>query len=290
MRNKIDKRLMLIALNETPGIGMKTIAMLHQKLDDLTVLQTCTQKELIQLGLTEKQASSFLAIQNKGIIDKRLAFYEKQDIQILTVADPDYPNMLKQIYQPPWVLYAIGDLSILGLPMIGIVGTRKPTPYGKKVTEQLAASLVQRGIGIVRGMARGIDSSAHRGALQVKGKTVAVLGGPADKIYPPENGQLYRQIAESGLILSEVPVGTPIHPGCFPLRNRIISGISLGIVVVEAAEQSGSLITVDRALEQGRDVFAVPGPIYSAKSKGTLNLIKEGCKMFTCTENILEEY
>ncbi|AHD05973.1 DNA processing Smf single strand binding protein-like protein [Paenibacillus larvae subsp. larvae DSM 25430] len=215
---------------DSTGIGMKTIAMLHQKLDDLTVLQTCTQKELIQLGLTEKQASSFLAIQNKGIIDKRLAFYEKQDIQILTVADPDYPNMLKQIYQPPWVLYAIGDLSILGLPMIGIVGTRKPTPYGKKVTEQLAASLVQRGIGIVSGMARGIDSSAHRGALQVKGKTVAVLGGPADKIYPPENGQLYRQIAESGLILSEVPVGTPIHPGCFPLRNRIISGISLGIV------------------------------------------------------------
>lgn len=290
MRSKIDNRMMLIALNETPGIGIKTIALLHQQLDELTILQTCTQKELTGLGLTGKQASSFLTVLNKGILDKRLALYEKQGIRILTIADPEYPPILKEIYQPPWVLYAIGDLSILDLPLIGIVGTRKPTPYGKKVTEHLAGSLVQRGAGIVSGMARGIDSFAHQGALQENGKTVAVLGGPVDTIYPPENDKLYRKITESGLVLSEVPGGTSIHPGCFPLRNRIISGISLGIVVVEAAEQSGSLITVDRAIEQGKDVFAVPGPIYSTQSKGTLHLIKDGCKMVTGVEDILEEY
>jgi DNA processing protein len=197
---------------------------------------------------------------------------------------------LKQTSQPPWVLYYKGNLQLLQRPSIAIVGTRVPTVYGKNTAEQFARTLARAGLCVVSGMARGIDSMAHKGALNEKGGTIAVLGCGVDIIYPLENNILYYEIARKGLILSEFPFGTEAQPGLFPLRNRIIAGLSVGTLVVEAALKSGSLITADQALDESRDVFAIPGPINSPKSQGTLTLIKAGAKLVVCAEDIIEDY
>ena len=209
----------------------------------------------------------------------------------MTVRDEAYPEILRQIPQPPWVLYYKGNLSLLKKPVLAIVGTRTPTVYGIKTAEELACSLSHSGFCVVSGLARGIDSAAHTGALKGNSGTIGVLGSGLDRVYPPENLPLYRAIAEKGLLLTEYPLGTPAHPGLFPQRNRIIAGLSLGTIVVEAAARSGSLITVEFALDASRDVFAVPGPVHSPKSQGTLDLIKKGAaKLITSVNDIIEEY
>ncbi len=247
--------------------------------------------QLKSFGLREDKARVVSGQLNEEFILERLGLYRKESAQIITIYDADYPPILKQVSQPPWILYALGRMELLGEPSIGIVGTRTPTAYGKKMAESLSFELSQAGMAVVSGLARGIDTEAHLGALKGKAGTIAVLGCPVDQVYPPENLSLYRDIAAQGVLISEYPIGTKVHPGLFfPLRNRIIAGLSLGVLVVEAAERSGSLITADQAMEESRDVYAVPGPATSPKSRGTLQLIKQGAKMVTEAGDILEEY
>lgn len=298
----MDQRSMLIALHESKGIGWKTILRLMEGTDNLARLPETEEGDLVALGFPEGKAKAVLqAIREPGggrittaesmiLPSRTLIVSSAVPVQTITIFDADYPERLKRTSQPPWVLYVRGDLRLMEKPSIAVVGTRNPTAYGKKVAEDLSADLSCSGVCVVSGLARGIDSMAHRGALRGQGSTIAVMGCAADTVYPPENISLYREIAEQGLVLSEYPAGTPAHPGLFPLRNRIIAGLTLGTVVVEAALRSGSLITADQALEESRDVFAVPGPITSPKSAGALALLKQGAKLVTEAADILQEY
>jgi DNA processing protein len=219
-------------------------------------------------------------------VKRKLAHHQ---IDTMTVYDADYPPLLRELPQAPWVLYLRGNRKLLATKCIAIVGTRKASQYGRKVTEQLASELAQAGWTVVSGMAAGIDGIAHQRVLSINGKTIAVLGTGIDDVYPRQHRKLYEQLVAEGLVISEYAPGTPGHAGLFPQRNRIISGLSFGTVVVEAAERSGSLITAEFSMEQGREVFAVPGSIYSPTSKGTLSLIQQGAKCVQSVTDILEE-
>ena len=217
-------------------------------------------------------------------------YIKKNNIKVISINDKEYPESLKRIYDPPIVLYANGNLNLLNNKSIAIVGCRLCSVYGKIITKKLAYNLSEKNITIISGMARGIDSYAHIGALEAKGSTIAVLGSGIDVIYPKENERLYYEIIRNnGLILSEYIVGTKPIPINFPRRNRIISALSNGVLVTEAKIRSGSFITVDFALEQGKEIFSVPGNINSANSEGTNSLIKQGAKLVTCVEDILDE-
>jgi DNA processing protein len=213
-----------------------------------------------------------------------------RNIAIISWDDPRYPPLLRNIHDPPVVLYVLGNPALLCCKGIGIVGSRAATHYGRSIAAQMARSLVIRGFTIISGMALGIDTAAHRGALAEAGSTIAVLGCGLDIIYPPGNHALYKAIGSSGAIVSEYPLGTLPDNFRFPARNRIISGLSLGILVVEATNRSGSLITANHALEQGREVFAVPGRIDSVKSAGTHTLLQQGAKLVHGIADIVEEF
>jgi DNA processing protein len=286
----MDNRRVLIGLHELEGIGWKTILHLISRLPDLTSLLELSPEQLSAFQIKPQQAHQIITHLHASYVDQKLRDYENNGVRILTLYDEGYPQRLKETATPPWVLYCKGDISLLNKPLLGMVGTRTPTVYGKRVAVDLASTLSKAGFGIASGLARGIDSCVHQGAIQGKGSTIAVLGCPVGHIYPPENKYLYGQIEHSGLIISEYPKGTGIMPGMFPMRNRIIAGISLGVVVVEGGDGSGSFITVQHAVNENRDVFAVPGPITSPKSLGVLKLIKEGSKMVTCAEDIIEDY
>jgi DNA processing protein len=219
---------------------------------------------------------------------KYLDILKRENIRVITINDAEYPFNLKNIYDPPIVLYIKGSFEI-GEKMIAVVGARRATPYGCDMAKIIAGELSRLGITVVSGMARGIDSWAHRGALDSGGRTIAVLGCGADVIYPSENDVIAGEIAHNGAIVSEFVPGTPPIPINFPARNRIISGMSLGVIVIEAGEKSGSLITANHALEQGREVFALPGNVNSSVSVGTNKLIRDGAKIITGMEDILEE-
>jgi DNA processing protein len=228
--------------------------------------------------------------QLEDIVNKEIELAEKKNISIIHFADPLYPDLLKKIHDPPAVLYVKGDPEVLNCSGLGVVGSRASTVYGKSVAEQMAMKLASQGFTIISGLALGIDTAAHAGALAAEGKTVAVLGCGLDIVYPPSNRNLYEQIVATGAVVSEYPLGTKPESFRFPARNRIISGMSLGIVVVEAAKRSGSLITADHALEHGREVFAVPGRIDSVKSAGTHTLLQQGAKLVQSINDIVEEF
>jgi DNA processing protein len=209
--------------------------------------------------------------------------------KIITLKDDVYPKRLREIYDPPPLLYVRGELKEEDELAISIVGSRKTSPYGRWITEKMSQELVRHGVTIVSGMARGIDALAHSGAISGGGRTIAVLGCGVDVIYPSENRSLFAKIIDHGAVLSEFSMGSPPEGGHFPKRNRIISGLSIGVVVVQASAESGSLITASYALEQGREVFAVPGNIGAEGSRGTHQLIKEGAKLVESSEDILEE-
>ena len=221
-------------------------------------------------------------------VHEDLTLVEKNGIGMVTFSDGNYPDLLRHIHDPPPVLYVYGKLRSDSLN-IAIVGSRHATSYGLTVTEQLSSALSQRGFTIVSGMARGIDSAAHAGTLAAGGRTIAVLGCGLGTIYPAENKTLFHRIAERGAVVSEFSYVTPPDAHHFPIRNRIISGLSLGTVIVEATHQSGSLITARLAAEQGREVFAVPGSVNSFKSMGTHRLIKQGAKLVEHADDIIEE-
>jgi DNA processing protein len=218
---------------------------------------------------------------------EQLDFCEKSGISVLIQADEYYPRYLKEIYAPPPVLYVKGDMTVLSSHALGIVGTRNPTPYGVNCTRFLTAKLCEKVV-IVSGLARGIDTIAHECCLDKGGKTAAVLGCGIDRVYPAENKNLAERVCQNGVLVSEFPPGTPPETYNFPRRNRVISGISCGVLVVEAGEKSGALITANYALQQNRTVFAVPGPINSVVSTGTLRLIKEGAVPVSKPDDVLE--
>lgn len=245
-------------------------------------------KDFLNLGLNEKEADSIVSkeVFKKG--EEELKRAEKANVSIVPNHSKDFPLLLKEIQYCPFVIYLKGKKDVLSKPAVSIVGTRNCSSYGRIVAENLSSELSKRGLVIVSGLARGIDTIAHSSAIE-KGETIAVLGSGVDRIYPPENRKIASKIEEKGAIISEYPLGTKALPYHFPLRNRIISGLSYIIIVVEASERSGALITAKWALEQGRDVLSVPGPVTSAESKGTNILIKHGAKPVLGWEDIWEE-
>lgn len=286
----MNNRIMLIALHELDGIGWKTIQKLVCRFPDLTDLLGASESLLQTLELPPGKPELLLSGLTESYAEGAGRKYEAGSIVPITRGEPEYPQLLDATAQPPWVLYTRGRRELLERPGIAVVGTRTPTVYGKRMAEQFARELSCSGVCVVSGLARGIDGAAHEGALEGAGGTIAVLGCGIDVIYPKEHAYLYSRIAENGLILSEYPPGMFAAPGLFPQRNRIIAGLSLGTFVVEAALKSGSLITADQALDESRDVFALPGPVTSPKSSGAHALIQQGAKLVSCAKDILDEY
>lgn len=239
----------------------------------------------------KKYAEIILTAQKGYNIDKHLEFMIKHKVDIISIQDEEYPRLLRNIYDPPVSLYIIGNKQILNNNAISIIGCRDCSQYGSNVATELAYNISKQKINIVSGLAKGIDAMAHKGAVLAKERTIAVLGNGLDTIYPAENVKLAKEILKNdGAIISEYPLGEKPQKQNFPERNRIVSGMSKGIIVVEAKEKSGTLITVDFALEQGRDVFVVPGNINKENSRGTNELIKQGAKLITSYKDVIEEY
>jgi DNA processing protein len=240
-------------------------------------------------GVGETRARQIADFQAWDRIERELSAIAAIQADIILYPDPDYPESLRPYDDAPLVLYKKGSLADTDRYAVAIVGSRLMSEYGRKAADLMARGLAEKGITVVSGLARGIDTAAHRGALAAGGRTIAVLGCGIDRPYPPENRALFSEIAANGCLISEFPVGTPPVRENFPRRNRIISGLALGVLIVEAAQGSGSLITADYALDQNKDVFAIPGPISSANAKGTNQLIQKGAKLVGRVEDILEE-
>ncbi|MEC4677172.1 MAG: DNA-processing protein DprA [Nitrospirota bacterium] len=285
-----------LALKQVPGIGNLLFKRLIEVYKTPEAVFDAAELDLAQVeGLSLNLAKAIHVFDDFDVVDRELEALEKASVSLLTLGDPTYPARLLAIYDPPPVLYVKGILldgnraSEDEGPTIAVVGTRKTTAYGRRVTDRLSQALSEQGVTIVSGFARGVDSIAHRAALNAGGQTIAVLGCGLDCIYPPEHKKLYQDINERGLIVSEFPLGTPPVAHNFPKRNRIISGLSLGCLVVEAGLKSGSLITARLAMEQGREVFAVPGAIDSVLSAGPHQLIASGAKLVQTVGDILVE-
>ena len=277
-----------VATSAIPGVGSATFNYLLRYFKRLQKFWEAPLEKIKKLKVDSKTREAILEFRQK--VDPKIyleTVYER-GIKVVSLPDRDYPANLRQISDSPPVLYYKGSLLPQDDLAIAVVGARYATVYGRQVTEMLALELVGAGLAIVSGLARGIDSIAHRAALDAGGRTIAVLGSGVDLIYPPENKALAEKIIQNGAIVSEFPLGFPSVPSNFPARNRIISGLSLGVLVTEAAVDSGSLITAGWAAEQGREVFAVPGPINSKMSVGVNNLIKEGVHPVTEAADILE--
>ncbi|WP_158750716.1 DNA-processing protein DprA [Acidobacterium sp. S8] len=284
------ERLAWLALVLTPGLGPRRILR--------AVREAGSAEAILGLPLTGLEALQFPAQAVQFIADGQalraandeLEAMQKSGAAFLTYSDPDYPERLREIFDAPVLLWVRGDVSLLAKAAIAVVGTRHPSPYGSGMAEMLSRDLAGRGVVILSGMARGVDTAAHKGALAAKGKTVAVWGTGIDVIYPKENKALAEQIiASGGAIVSELPMGTFPAPQNFPKRNRILSGMSVGVLVVEAAEHSGTRVTARCALEQNRDVFAVPGNVTTKNAWGPNTLIKQGAKLTATWEDVWED-
>ena len=279
-----------LALALTPGLGPTKARRVIEFFGSVQALFRASLTELEAAGLRAISAQSLGTGRSMELAQDEVGKVAAADARIVSLDDPGYPTQLKQIYDPPLILYVRGNEASISQPGIALVGTRHPTPYGSGMAERLACDLAARGLVIFSGMARGIDTAGHRGAIAAKGKTVAVWGTGVDVVYPKENTRLVEQIlALGGAIISEFPMGTFPAPQNFPIRNRIISGISLGVLVVEAAEYSGTRITARCALEQNREVFAVPGNVTNKGSWTPNTLIKQGAKLVATWEDIWEE-
>lgn len=286
----MKEKLYTLWLSSIPGVGNKSCLNLIRYFGSAENVYHCSYTELAESGVVREQIARSISEQrNLESADNYLKYMKENGIKVYTIHENEYPENLKNIYDPPTVLYVKGDIKTEDSLAVGIVGSRKASEYGLKAAERIAFRLAELGITVVSGMALGIDSAAHRGALAAEGRTFAIFGCGLKYIYPMSNYRLSREIQKSGALISEYPFDTEVFAPQFPARNRIISGMSLGVIVVEAGEKSGSLITADFALEQGRDVFAVPGNISSPNSKGTNELIKNGAKLVSKIEDIIEE-
>ena len=277
-----------------PGIGPVRFKLLLDYFGTARAAWKASGSTLKNIKLGERLTDEFIDFRRDFDVDDYLGQLEKERVSVLTLNDPKYPALLKQISDAPFLLYIKGHNNKEPINLertIAVVGTRQITPYGAHVTQRLVQGLVAYGFTIVSGMAYGVDAAAHASAIDSGGKTIAVLGCGIDIIAPPSNARLYHQIGEEGhgAIVSEMPLGLRPNKGLFPARNRIISGLSLGVVVTEGADDSGALITARNAAEQGREVFAVPGPITSPYSRGPFKLLKSGAKLVESVEDIIEE-
>ena len=279
----------LIHLNLIPGIGNHTIRRLLAAFGSAEKSIAATSAELAQIdGLTPDVRQQLIDGRSHAPLAQELELIEQHQCHIVTINDDTYPPLLKQIDDPPALLYIIGEFPLQDAPSIAIVGSRSPTEYGKTTSQQLSYQLAERGITVVSGFARGIDTCVHRGALEAGGRTIAVFGCGLSIIYPETNRALATEIIESGALISEFPMTMPPRGKNFPRRNRVISGLTLGTLVVEASERSGSLITARHAAEQGREVFAVPGQIFSGVSRGTHSLINQGATLINSVDDLLD--
>jgi DNA processing protein len=283
-----DAKLCWLALNLALWDSLRLIKKVLSRFGSPIEAFHASAAELLSLGFDEGRAGRFTSSKLLADAHKEFDRLNKKGYSLLTFGDDDYPVYLREIFDPPSVLCYAGRVEVLQGPAVAVVGARKPSPYGRAVAERLAEDLASRGIIIVSGLARGIDSTAHWGALR-GGKTVAVLGSGLDEIYPKEHRRLFDKIVEQGAAVSEFPLDTPPYASNFPRRNRIISGLSQAVVVVEATEKSGSLISARLALEQDREVMAVPGNVTSDLSRGTNWLIKTGAKLVGGWEDVAEE-
>ena len=277
-----------LGFNRVAGIGSKRLRALIQAFGDVERAWHASAQELAEVGLDRRSIRNLLAARNRLDLDAELARVEDAGLRLLTWEDPDYPANLQRIDAPPPVLYVRGELRPEDEWAVAVVGTRRATDYDREVTRRLTAELARAGITIVSGLARGIDAVAHRTALEAGGRTLGVLANGLDQVYPPEHRELAQAIAQQGALISEQPLGTRPEARNFPARNRIISGLSLGVLVVACPWNSGAIITAKQALEQGREVFAVPGGILSRNSEGPNRLIKEGATPVTEANDILE--
>ncbi len=279
-----------LALSLTPGLGATRGRHLVEHFQSVTNVFRASLTELEAAGLPAAAAQAIGTGKSLEAAEQELVRAASAGAQILTLDDPLYPPLLRQIYDPPVVLYVRGEAALLAQPGIAVVGTRHPTPYGMGMAERLACDLANAGLVITSGLARGVDASSHRGAIHAKGRSIAVFGTGVDVVYPRENGRLADSLlALGGALVSEFALGTFAAPQNFPIRNRIISGPSLGVLVVEAGEYSGTRITARCALEQGREVFAVPGNVTNRLSWGPNTLIKQGAKLVATWEDVFEE-
>jgi len=278
-----------VAFSGIPGVGRVRIAQLKEHFGSLQDAWRAPEGKLKQAGLDSRSIDALVTIRPRISVDAEMERLKRQKVRALICEDPSYPARLKEIYDYPPVLYVKGRLLPEDEPCLAIVGTRRPTVYGRQVTEEMVTDLARSGITVISGLARGIDSVAHRAALDAGGRTVAVFGSGLDIVYPGENAKLAQAIVEHGALVSEHPLGVKPRAENFPMRNRIMSGLSLGVLVVEAGERSGALITAQQAVEQNREVFAIPGSILSPASQGTNRLIQEGAKLVRDYTDILQE-
>ncbi|OPX20101.1 MAG: DNA protecting protein DprA [Desulfobacca sp. 4484_104] len=283
-------RLAWIALRAVPGIGVINFQRLMQRFGQPEAVFQASYAELASVPkLSPKIAQAILNFRAWPEIDRQLERLAALGCQVVTQTDENFPPALRQIPYPPPFLYVKGTLEPQDQVAVAVVGTRKLSHYGKRVSYRLGRELSLKGVTVVSGLARGIDTAAHQGSMENGGRTLAVLGCGLDIVYPPENKELYRRIPEQGVLISEFPPGTPPEARNFPIRNRLISGLALGVVVVEAGLRSGALITARMALDQGREVFGVPGPIDAPGSLGPHRLIQEGAKLVQNVDDILSE-
>ncbi|MBI4187774.1 MAG: DNA-protecting protein DprA [Chloroflexi bacterium] len=278
-----------VGFSLVPGIGRVRLSQLENHFSNLEDAWKATPAELKQAGLDNSAIRAAATWRPKISLEEEMEKLERFGVTVLTWHDPDYPSRLKEIYDYPPLLYIRGSLLPEDEWSLAVVGTRRATVYGRQVTEELVTDLARNKITIASGLAKGIDSVAHHSALEAGGRTIAVFACGLDSVYPPENAELARRIMQQGALISEYPLGTRPRAENFPRRNRILSGLSLGVLVTEAGETSGAMITARMALEQNREVFAIPGSILSPASNGTNHLIQDGAKLVRDYTDILEE-
>lgn len=285
----MNERDALLILNAIPGLGNARISRLMEAFGKAERVIHATRADLKACSfLPDTVINNICAFAKEDFLSKEKALLAEHGVEVLTRWDVHYPRALSMVADAPVVLYVKGIIPDDALSL-AIVGSRKASLYGLSMAEKFATQLSESGFTIISGLARGVDTAAHRGALKARGKTIAVLGSGLAHIYPPENESLFYKIAGNGAVISEFPMNTQPRPVHFPRRNRIVSALSLGVLIIEAALKSGALITADCALEQGKEVFALPGPVDSVHSSGVNNLIKQGAKLVTCREDILDE-
>lgn len=287
----ISKTHAYIALNMITGMGPVRARLLEEHFGCVEAIFEAGESDLVAAkGIGPDLARTIVVERERVQVDAEIAKAEKLGIRIVTPADADYPQPLRTLYDPPLALYIRGSWAAKDRQAVAVVGTRRPTHYGLSVADRLAYQLARVGFTVISGLARGIDTAAHRGALKARGRTVAVIGSALDCLYPPENAALADEIAENGAVISEYPLGREPDRTTFPYRNRLVSGLSMGVIVVEAGCTSGALNTAEQAMEQGRTVFAVPGRIDSAPARGCHRLIKHGARLVEDVDDVLEEF
>jgi DNA processing protein len=280
----------LIHLLHFPNISWTAVYKLLKKDPHLSSLYQQTANDLQQYFSSKHNSSFETSPQFTESIHDQIHQYKSNDIQVISIFDKEYPESLKQIYQPPWAIFAKGNLSLLGRgPKLAVVGSRQGSQYGKSAIRFIFPRLIEKGVVIVSGLAKGIDTFAHESAIHLNGSTIAVIAGGLYHIYPKENTDLALEMTKTQLVLSEYPPDTKPEKWHFPARNRIISGLSFGTLLIEANIKSGSLITANYAVNEGREVFALPGSIFNPLSSGTNHIIQQGAKLITSAEGILED-